>query len=134
MDLAFYSLLSLHLAAFAVGLSMNVAMPLIGRLMATGGAPVAALTGPAMKNMRAIGPAAFLVLIASGFGMVQLRYGGDFTALGTVFTVKMALVLLLVGLVFFGRVLMRGIDPRLTPWIPRAVLAGIVVCSVVAFN
>lgn len=134
MDLAFHFLLSVHLIAFATGLAMNVAMPMIGGLMSAGGAPVVAVARPAMERMRSVGPAAFLALVASGVGMVFVRYGGDFSGLGLLFALKLALVFVLALLIFFGRVFMRGLPYSVSSWVLRGLLAGIVVLSVLAFR
>jgi len=132
MDYVFDFLLICHLLALAVAAATTVALPVVMRRIAATAEnrpSLGAIAGQLSLNSR-IGLG---VLVVTGVLMIWVRYGGV-DGLNVWFTVKMALVVLMI-LVLIATAVARGrINPQLSGWITRLTLVGIVISAVLAFN
>jgi len=135
MDLVFFALLVLHLTAFGLGISTTFVAPIIGARM-TKAPPEARPTLLGIMGRLALNArVAVTVLLVTGIAMVYVRYGGDFSALGPWFMVKMGLVALVFVMMILGLMLKPGtLNPQVTGWVNRLSLAGIIISAVLAFN
>lgn len=134
MDIAFNLLLVVHLAAFAVGITTTIAMPVIMARMPKAPPEARPLFSSIGARLSLNARIAFGVLVLSGIAMVYLRYGG-IDGLNPWFWFKMALVAVVLVAIVVGIVVKPGrIDPRLMGWITRLSMAGIVVSAVFAFR
>ncbi len=133
MDLTFDILLFLHLTALVVGASINVAMPIAGRLMPTASPETRAAFGAFGATLGKYSRAAFGVLLITGIAMVWERYGGV-DNMNAWFWVKMALVALLIVLMIVGAVVGPArLNPRVFGLVARLALLGIILSAVLAF-
>jgi putative membrane protein len=129
----FQLLLILHLFALVVGVATTVAMPIVMGRMA--GAPPEArpvllgIGGQLGRN----GRIAFGALLVTGLTMVLVRYGG-FGGMAPAFWVKMALVSAMLVLMIATAVRPTLLPPKTITWLMRAMIAGIIIASVLAFN
>lgn len=87
MDLTFDVLLFLHLTAFAVGVTANIALPVVMSQMPRLGVEAGPAVGAIAQRLVTYGRAGFATLIVTGVAMVYLRFGG-FANLGPWFTLK----------------------------------------------
>ena len=134
MDILFKIALFLHLTSMAVGVTASVAMPLLGRQLATG-APaawpaLAAVAGRILRYSRV----AFGVLVVTGIAMLFICYNGDVYALGIWFHLKLALVVVLIAAVVLSAAAPKAVKPQVLGTITRLVMLGIIGCAVLAFN
>lgn len=134
MDIVFNLLLVTHLAAFAVGITTTIAMPVIMARMPKAPPEARPLFGGIGARLSLNARIAFGVLLLTGIAMVYLRYGG-LDGLSPWFWLKMALVAVVLAAIVVSIVVKPGrIDPRLMGWITRLSMAGIVVSAVFAFR
>ncbi|MBG1231374.1 hypothetical protein [Aestuariivirga litoralis] len=133
MDLTFKIMLFLHLVALAVGTTATVAMPLIGRQMAGQPAARPAL-GAIAGQIQIFSRGAFAVLVLSGIAMLWLRFGGDPSALGMWFSLKMALVALIFAIMVLMAVAPGRISPQILGLVMKLALLGTVACAVQTFS
>ncbi|CAN5266074.1 hypothetical protein BH10PSE9_BH10PSE9_09100 [soil metagenome] len=134
MDPTFQIFLFIHLVAFGVAVATNVAMPLVARRMAGATPDTAASLGGIARQLGLNARIAVAALVISGVALVQLKYGGV-EGLGVWFSVKMALVALVLALMVANAVLPRTVlNPRIFGPLTRVVLLGIVLAAVLAFN
>ena len=134
MDIVFNILLFIHLVSLVIGAATNVAMPLIAGQMARAAPETRAALGTIARRLSFNSRAALAVLVLSGIALLQVRYGGV-EGQSAWFWAKMALVVLVIGLVVAGALIPPGrINPRIYGALTRVVLLGIVLCAVFAFN
>lgn len=134
MDLTFDILLFLHLTAFAVGVTANIALPVVMSQMPRLGVEAGPAVGAIAQRLVTYGRAGFATLIVTGVAMVYLRFG-SFANLGPWFMLKMALVALIVVLMGVAAFVPRDkINPRLFGLVSRLTLLAIVFAAVAAFN
>ncbi len=134
MDLLFKVMLFLHLAGLAVGTTATVAMPLLGRQLATAAPAAKPALGAVAGKILLYSRLAFGVLIVTGVAMVFLRFNGDFAALGPWFHLKMALVLVVLAAMIVSIMAPARINPRTVGIIIKIAILGIVASAVMAFN
>ena len=84
MDILFKIMLFLHLTSLGVGATANVAMPLLGRQLATGAPAAKPSLGAIAGQISLYSRWAFGVLIVTGIAMLFMRYNGDVAGLGMV--------------------------------------------------
>ena len=98
MDTIFTILLWLHFVALGLAGAASFGLPVVGAAM--GKSPQAQLAlGGVIKRLTMIGRGAVVALIVTGVAMIGLRYGGS--ALPMAFNVKMALLVVLLGLMIY---------------------------------
>lgn len=134
MDMLFKIMLFLHLTGLAVGTTASVAMPLLGRQLATG-APaakpaLAAIAGQILIYSRI----AFGVLVVTGIAMLAMRYNGDVLALGSWFEVKLALVIAVFVAMMVSIVAPNAVKPRVLGVAIKLAMLGIVASAVMTFS
>lgn len=136
MELLFQVCLVLHLLALLVAGGSVVAIPLIGRQMATAGPEVRGSFGGLAQALGRYSQRAFGVLILTGILMVWLRYGGV-EGLSPWFWVKMGLIVVVAGGMQAGaRLRAKGNRDmaNLVAWVSRAALVGVIMAAVLAFS
>jgi len=101
MDIAYSLLLWLHLVSLAVAGATVFGMPVIMSNMAGVGPDIRPRVGAIAKRLSMLSRGALVVLLISGPLLVWLKYG-SVEGFGIWFTIKMLLVVLLIGLVVFS--------------------------------
>lgn len=101
MDVFADILLWIHLAALGLGGAASFGLPVVGSKMATANAETRPLLFSIMQRLTRIGRAGFGLLIITGPLIVWLKYGG-MAGFNTWFWVKMALVVVLLGLIIYA--------------------------------
>jgi protoporphyrinogen IX oxidase len=134
MDMLFKIMLFLHLTSLAVGTTATVAMPLLGRQLATGSPQAKPALGAIAGRIQAYSRGAFGILVVSGIAMLYLRYGGDATALGPWFAVKLALAVVVFAVMVITSVAPGRVKPQVMGMISRFALLGVIASAVMAFN
>jgi len=134
MDMLFKIMLFLHLTGLAVGTTATVAMPLLGRQLATGAPAAKPALGAIAGQIMVYSRAAFGVMVASGIVMLWIRYNGDVMALGPWFELKLALVVLVFAAMIVSIAAPKAIKPQVLGTVMRLAILGIVASAVMAFN
>ena len=134
MDILFKIMLFLHLTSLGVGATANVAMPLLGRQLATGTPAAKPSLGAIAGQISLYSRWAFGVLIVTGIAMMFMRYNGDAAGLGVWFMVKMALVLVLFVGIVLSVVAPTAIKPPVLGMIMRVALLGVIASAVLTFG
>ncbi len=134
MDFAFKTMLFFHISALAVGTTATVAMPLLGRELATGHAAAKPALGSIAARIQVYSRFAIAVLIVTGAAMLLLRFDGNVAALGPWFALKMALVLLVIAGMTLSQVAPGYIKPQVLGPIMKLSLFGIIATAVLTFG
>ena len=142
MDIIVNLLFWLHLVALAMAGAATFGLPVVGSKMATATAETRPLLFTIAEQLSTIARAALGVLIVTGPLLIWLKFGG-MAGFTWWFSLKMLLVLILLGSVIFAGILMKrvkGGDRAAAGMLPRlgmlnmALVLGIVLCAVFAFN
>lgn len=135
MDLAFKILLIIHLLSLVAGGATGVAMPLLARQAAKAEPETRAMLMSIGARLSTNSRIALLFMIASGFAMLWLRYGGNPAALGPWFLAKLGFVGVILAATVIALVLGRErINPRLFGMVTTLSLLAIIVSSVMTFS
>lgn len=132
----------LHLVALAMAGAATFGLPVVGSKMATATPETRPLLFTIAEQLSTIARAALAALIITGPLLIWLKFGGT-AGFTWWFSLKMLLVVILLGSVIFAGILMKrvkggdrsaaGMLPRLS-MLNMVLLLGIILSAVFAFN
>jgi putative membrane protein len=142
MDIAIKLILWVHLMSLALAGSAAFGGPAVLALMRAADASQRAALAPVLAKLAALGRMALVLLILTGVALIVTKLGGV-SGLNPWFHTKMFLVVLMIALSVFGLInakKARSGDAAAAARMPMlskvgmALLVGIVLCAVFAFN